>query len=232
MGEKGAYSFPSILVLMAALDEGEGIGLTLTELRQYLRNSRVLVVDGNSKDQTVHVAKSSGADVVYQEGKGKGDAISHGIRYVREDVDYVVLTDADYTYPAEFIPQMIKILQKNPQVGMVCGNRFNSHFHLKGMGDTFYIGNRFLAVMHNVLNGIELRDPLTGLRVVRWKILKNWEPRSDSFDVEVELNYYVERQGYRIVEIPISYRPRIGEKKLKLRHGVTILKRILTESMY
>jgi hypothetical protein len=42
----------------------------------------------------------------------------------------------------------------------------------------------------------------------------------------------VERKGFRTVEIPIYYRPRLGEKKLKLRHGVTILKRILAESIY
>ena len=232
MGEKGEYSLPSILVLMAALDEEEGVGLTIAELKQYLCNPQVLVVDGKSKDKTVHVAKSLGADVVYQEGDGKGDALAYAIRHVNADVAYVVLTDADYTYPAEFVPQMIKILEENPQVGMVCGNRFNSHFDLKAMHNMFYFGNRVLAFAHNMLNGIELRDPLTGLRVVRWEILKNWEPKSDGFDVEVELNHHVERQGYRIVEIPISYRPRLGEKKLKLKHGVTILKRILTESMY
>jgi hypothetical protein len=71
---------------------------------------------------------------------------------------------------------------------------------------------------------------LTGLRAVRWDAIKNWKPKSKGFDVEVELNHYVERQGYGIVEIPIFYRPRLGEKKLK--HGVTILKRILAESMY
>jgi len=232
MGEKGEYSLPSILVLMAALDEEEGVGLTIAELKQYLCNPQVLVVDGKSKDKTVHVAKSLGADVVYQEGDGKGDALAYAIRHVNADVAYVVLTDADYTYPAEFVPQMIKILEENPQVGMVCGNRFNSHFDLKAMHNMFYFGNRVLAFAHNMLNGIELRDPLTGLRVVRWEILKNWEPKSDGFDVEVELNHHVERQGYRIVEIPISYRPRLGEKKLKLKHGVTILKRILAETMY
>ena len=82
-----------------------------------------------------------------------------------------------------------------------------------------------------MLNGIELRDPLTGLRVVRWEMLKNWEPKSDGFDLEVELNHHVERQGYRIVEMPIYYRPRLGEKKLKLRHGFVILKRVLLESL-
>lgn len=232
MGEKGEYSFPSTLVLMAALDEEEGIGLTITELKQYLCNPQVLVVDGNSKDKTVHIAKSLGSDVVYQEGKGKGDAIGHAIKHINGDVDYVVLTDADYTYPAEFVPQMIKILEDNPRVGMVCGNRFNSHFDLKAMQDMFYFGNRVLAFAHNMLNGVGLRDPLTGLRVVRGEILKNWKPKAKGFDLEVELNHLVERQGYGIVEIPISYRPRLGEKKLKLKHGVTILKRILTESMY
>jgi glycosyltransferase involved in cell wall biosynthesis len=232
MGERSRYSFPSTLVLMAALDEEEGIGYTLADLRQYLRNPRVLVVDGNSKDKTVHFAKSLGADVIYQVGKGKGDAVGQAIKHINEDFDYVVLTDADYTYPAVFVPQMLKILEEDPQVGMVCGNRFNSHFDLRGMHNIFYLGNRALAFAHNMLNGIELRDPLTGLRVVRWQILKNWRPKSSGFDVEVELNHHVERQGYRIVEIPISYRPRLGEKKLKLKHGIAIFKRMLTESMY
>jgi hypothetical protein len=66
---------------------------------------------------------------------------------------------------------------------------------------------------------------------VRWEILKDWRPKSEGFDVEVELNHYVERKGYGILEIPIHYRPRLGEKKLKLRHGFIILKRILAESL-
>lgn len=74
-------------------------------------------------------------------------------------------------------------------------------------------------------------DPLSGLRVVRWSLLKAWKPKSKGFDIEVELNYQVERKGYGIVEIPIEYRPRLGEKKLRLRHGLTILQRIATESL-
>jgi hypothetical protein len=83
-----------------------------------------------------------------------------------------------------------------------------------------------------MLNGCELRDPLTGLRVIRREILKNWKPKSTGFDIEVELNHYVEQQGCSIFEIPIEYRSRLGKKKLKLKHGVTILKRILTENIY
>jgi dolichol-phosphate mannosyltransferase len=172
------------------------------------------------------------AQVVFQKGSGKGDAIATAIQHAKGlDVDYVAFTDADFTYPAEYLPKMIRILEENPNVGMVCGNRFNNHFHLKAMHNMFYLGNRLLAFTHNLLNGIDMRDPLTGLRVVRWEILRDWRPKSKSFDLEVELNHFVERKGFGIVEIPIHYRHRLGEKKLKLRHGFTILKRILLESM-
>jgi dolichol-phosphate mannosyltransferase len=147
-------------------------------------------------------------------------------------VDFVVFTDADYTYPARYIPKMIRILEENPNIGMVCGNRFNQHLDARAMHNIFYIGNRFLAFTHNLLNGIALRDPLTGLRVVRWEILKGWSPRSKDFDIEVELNHHVERKGYDIVEVDVDYRPRLGEKKLKLKHGAVILKRMLLESAY
>jgi len=173
-----------------------------------------------------------GADVVYQKGKGKGDAIAFGLSQLTGEFDYVVFTDADYTYPAVYVPKMIRILAENPQVGMVCGNRFNSHMNPAAMRDAFYVGNRAIAFTHNMLNGVALRDPLTGLRVVRGNVLRNWAPKSAGFDIEVELNHHVERRGYNIAEIEIPYRRRVGEKKLKLWHGVTILKRILTEGLY
>jgi dolichol-phosphate hexosyltransferase len=232
LGSGEGHQSLSTLVLVAALNEEEGIGLTLAELKQYLSNSYFLVVDGHSCDRTVHVAKSFGADVLYQEGKGKGDAIACGLRNVNRDFDYVILTDADYTYPAEHVPQMIDILEQNPKVGMVCGNRFNSHLHIGAMRDSFYFGNRVIAFTHNFFNGITLRDPLTGLRVIRWNIMKGWQPKSAGFDIEVELNHHVERQGYGITETDISYRERIGEKKLKLKHGFSIIQRILLESAY
>lgn len=228
----GEGSRSSVMAIIAALNEEEGIGLTIEELRQYLDNPRVLVVDGRSVDRTVEIAKDLDAEVMLQKGTGKGDALACAIREVNSDLDYVVLTDADYTYPAMFVPKMIRVLDENPTIGMVCGNRFNSHMDVNAMRNMFYFGNRLLAFSHNLLNGIALRDPLTGLRVIRWGLLRSWVPRSKGFDIEVELNHHVERQGYGIREIDIPYRPRLGEKKLKLRHGVTIIRRIILESTY
>jgi glycosyltransferase involved in cell wall biosynthesis len=223
---------PSTLAIVAALNEEQGIGVTLEELKQFLGNLKLLVVDGMSTDRTVQVAKDQNAYVVFQKGKGKGDAIACALDQVGDDVDYVVFTDADHTYPAEYIPDMIRILEEDHEIGMVCGNRFNHHLNVNAMRNSFYLGNRVLAWTHNALNGVSMRDPLTGLRAVRADILRGWKPRSKGFDIEVELNHHVERRGYGIAEIDIRYRPRMGEKKLKLRHGATILKRILSESSH
>jgi dolichol-phosphate mannosyltransferase len=221
-----------VMAIVAALNEEEGIGLTIAELRQYLEKPWILVVDGKSTDRTVEIAKDLDADVAFQKAQGKGDAVAEAIKHVNVDVDFVVFTDADYTYPAEYLPKMIRILEENPEIGMVCGNRFNHHLNTKAMRNAFYFGNRLLAFTHNLLNGIALRDPLTGLRVIRGEILRDWVPRSKGFDIEVELNHHVERKGYGIAEVDIGYRPRLGEKKLKLRHGAAILKRILLESTF
>ena len=221
-----------VLAIVAAMNEEEGIGLTLSELKRHLGKPWIIVVDGKSSDRTAEVAKDMDADVYLQEGLGKGDAIAQALKQVDRDIKYVVFTDADYTYPAEFVPRMIEILEKHPKVGMVCGNRFNHHLEVTAMRNTFYMGNRLLAYVHNLLNGVAMRDPLTGLRVVRWEALKDWVPKSKGFDIEVELNHLVERKGYGIEEIDISYRPRLGQKKLQLKHGVVILKRILLESAH
>ncbi len=217
-------------LVVAALNEEYGIGPTLTEFLDQVGTLRVLVVDGHSQDRTVEIAKNLGAEIAFQDGFGKGNAIAKALERLDLSVKYVVLTDADYTYPSEYVPEMIEILERNPQVGMVCGDRFSGDREPKAVHRSFYLGNKLLAFAHNLFNGVSLHDPLTGLRVIRTEILRDWAVKSQGFDIEVELNHRVERKGYTIVEVPIKYRKRLGEKKLKVRHGATILKRILQEA--
>jgi dolichol-phosphate mannosyltransferase len=221
----------SISVVIATLNEEEGIGPTLGEMQRVLNNPYMVVVDGNSVDRTIEIAKNMGADVLLQEGKGKGDAMFRGLQGLASKVPYIVFTDADYTYPAEYVPQMVEILEQNPKVGMVIGNRFKGRYNVsKSLTNPFYVGNKLLALAQLFMNGIKLDDPLSGLRVVRSDVLNGWKPKSKGFDVEAEMNSLVERRGYRIMEVPIDYRTRMGVKKLKLRHGLGIMKRIMAES--
>jgi dolichol-phosphate hexosyltransferase len=224
-------SVQTISVVIATLNEEEGIGPTIDEMQKVLKNPYLVVVDGNSVDRTIEIAKNMGADVLLQEGKGKGDAMFQGFRQLGTRVPYVVFTDADYTYPAEYVPGMIEVLEQNPKVGMVIGNRFKGeHNHSKTVTNPFYLGNKLFAFAQLVMNGVNLGDPLSGLRVVRSDILEGWKPKSKGFDVEAEMNALVGRKGFKIIEVPIDYRDRLGEKKLKLRHGLGIMKRIMAES--
>jgi glycosyltransferase involved in cell wall biosynthesis len=219
-------------LIIAALNEAPGIGLTIAEMKDTLGEIPVLVVDGKSSDRTVEIAKNLGAEVIYQDGKGKGDALAKALENIDPNVKYIILTDADFTYPAEYVPDMINVLEEKSKVGMVCGNRLNGEVDKKALHSVFHIGNQLLAWAHKNLNGVPLQDPLTGLRVIRTEVLRGWKIKSKGFDIEVELNQMVERSGFEIVEIPISYRARLGEKKLKVKHGITILKRILLEATF
>ena len=224
-------SLPPLAVVIAAINEEKGIGPTICELKTTLDEPHLVVVDGRSSDKTVEIAKDLGADVLIQKGEGKGSAISQGLDQITEKTHYVIFTDADYTYPAKYIKEMLFILKEEPNVGMVLGNRFSHGHKFESDINQFYVGNRILALADNVLNGVKLNDPLTGLRAIRYDLLKGWKPKSNGFDIEVELNYFVERLGYKIVEIPIIYRKRLGKKKLGFRHGFKIFERIIIENL-
>jgi dolichol-phosphate mannosyltransferase len=217
-------------IFIAALNEEEGVGATISELSENINAKRILLIDGHSHDRTVDVAKDHGAEIFFQDGKGKGDALAKAVQCMDADVKYVVITDADFTYPAEHVPEMMEILEKMPQVGMVCGNRFSEQTRGSAFQGRFTFGNKLLGFAHSFFNGVDLQDPLTGLRVLRADILRKWVIKSRGFDIEVELNHQVAKQGFETIEVPIGYRDRLGEKKLKMKHGATILKRILYES--
>jgi glycosyltransferase involved in cell wall biosynthesis len=85
------------------LNEEQGIGQTIAEFSNTL-TTRFLVVDGKSEDATLEIAKKLGARVLFQDGTGKGNAIMKGIQHLNSETQYVVFTDADFTYPADSVP--------------------------------------------------------------------------------------------------------------------------------
>ena len=228
---KKDFTHSNITIVIPTLNEEKGIGSTILELKNVLKGAHYLVVDGNSTDGTVKIAKLLNAEVITQDGKGKGAAIAQSLKCINSDTDYLVFIDADFTYPTDNIFRMIEILDSNLNVGMVTGNRFNNNLEKKTMGTIFYYGNQIIAAIHSLLNGVSLKDPLTGLRVLRWDAVKDWKPKSKGFDIEVELNHYLYNNYYEVIEIPISYRKRLGKKKLSFKHGLIILKRILLQGL-
>lgn len=220
-----------VSVLVAAFNEEQGIAPTLLEIKKHLNEPDLVVVDGKSTDKTMQLAKDLGAKVFVQTGSGKGNAIAEGFSSLKDDVHYVVLTDADYTYPAKHIKEMIKVLDDNAAVGMVLGDRFNEIYKKESDRNQFYIGNRILGFTQRLLNGVKLNDPYTGLRIIRSELVKGWKPKSDGFDIEAEINHHITTSCYKIAEVPIKYRKRVGKKKLGFLEGLKILRRIVIQAL-
>jgi dolichol-phosphate mannosyltransferase len=181
------------------------------------------------------IAESLGAAVFEQRSKGKGTALREALEYIEKNHyahEYLAMIDADYTYPVNHINEMLEILKENPRVGMVTGNRFPNWIRdwksgFRALPNPYYLGNRILSLFHRALNGVDMSDPFTGLRAIRYPLVKDWRPKSKSFDIECELNDFIlNKKGCEIVEISIEYRERVGKKKLGMRHGFTILRRI------
>src|SRR4030067_1968962 len=83
----------SIVVLISAFNEEDGIGPTIAEFKEVLQDPTYLIVDRTSNDKTVEISKELGAEILFQKGRGKGNAISQGLNSINHDPKYVVFTD-------------------------------------------------------------------------------------------------------------------------------------------
>jgi dolichol-phosphate mannosyltransferase len=224
-------------VVIPTLDEEPGIGATIQEILAAIGDPEIIVIDANSADKTRQIASRLGAKVIKQVGRGKGKAIRQILPLVNPVTKYLILIDGDYSYPAKYIPQMIKILEDNHEIAMVTGKRNSNpghpvQEHVKRLiTDPYLLGNRVLATIHRILNRVKMKDPLSGLRIIKYDCLRDFRPKSEGFDLEVELNNYIRKKKNNILEIPIEYRPRLGKKKLRIKDGFTILARMVTMTL-
>lgn len=223
----------SMVTLIPCINEADGVGPTIEEIKDVIHDQPIVVVDGNSSDGTPDVASRLGALVINQRSKGKGNAVREGLEYIRNDIRlrsyrYLLMIDGDFTYHCDKVPEMLQTLSSNPKVGMVIGKRLRLYSVWKLYGLLMILGNLTFAFLHSLLNKVRLTDPLSGLRLISFEAIKRWNPMSGGFELEVELNRYVSKRGYTIEEVPVVYRKRRGAKKLRIHHAFWILKKIVT----
>lgn len=210
----------NVVVLIPTLNEEEAIGYVIDELLQCgVGKEQILVVDGGSTDKTRDIVMSKGVKVIIQEGKGKADAIATAVKYI--DKPYVLVMDGDYTYPAKYVKELLKkAIEGN--YDEVIGAREKKI----GMSVTYRFGNWILTKAFNLMFGTKLKDVLSGMYVVKTKVLKEIEWGVKGFSIEAEIAAHAASIG-KISEYPISYRKRLGEKKLKVIHGFQIARDIV-----
>ena len=212
---------PTVSVVLPAYNEEAGLAVVLGRLRDVLDDSyEIVVVDDGSSDMTASVAAAHDCRLIRHEtNRGKGAALQTALDHVRGE--YVVFVDADDTYPCEAIPLMVRALETND---MVIGVRQSGRFNISPVNR---VGNAFFRALISIAAGRHVADPLTGLYALRRGLLERIAIRSQGFGIEAEIVIKAGRAGARIQEIPVDYRPRIGESKLRpLRDGMVITRTI------
>ncbi len=213
----------SISIILPAYNEELTIGKVIDEIpRQVLEREGyqvdILVVDSNSNDRTQQIAQEKGARVIIEPRRGKGRAVRTALSEVK--ANFIFMLDADYTYPATYIGDMLKILNDFP---VVIGSRLKGQREKGAMRRLNLIGNYLLTWLANILYRTKISDLCTGYWGFRREVIQNINLMSEGFQLEAELLTELTQKGYAIAEIPIYYRCREGKAKLSgLKDGIRI----------
>ncbi len=225
-------STPKTTVIIPTLNEENNIKIIINEL-QRLGYSNILVIDGNSDDATVEVAKSLDVNVLNQDGKGKGSALRQAFTYGALG-DWVIMMDADGSMDPKEIPVLLSLLRNGADVAKA--SRFMKGGHSDDMTFIRRLGNRFFVFLVNRMLKAKYTDLCYGYAAFTKEALQKLTPhlKSTSFEIETEIFMKAKILGLNIEETPSIELCRInGKTNLSAaRDGFKILQTILRESYH
>jgi glycosyltransferase involved in cell wall biosynthesis len=204
---------PRIAVLLPCYNEEATIGPVIDDVRAACPGAEVVVFDNNSTDRSVAIAVEKNVRVVRVSSQGKGNVVRAMLKKV--DADVYVMLDADATYPAARIPDLIKPVIDGTS-DMVVGARLGSpeagsfrRFH--------HTGNLILCRLVSLIWGARLTDVLSGYRAFTAEVARILPVVSSGFEVETEMTVQALFYNMTISEVDIEYRARPAGSFSKLR---------------
>lgn len=224
---KDLFRDVSITVLIPTLNEGKNMELVLPKIPSFV--SEVLVVDGHSTDDTVKSVKECmpEAKVIYQPGKGKGDALRYGMKNASGDI--IVTLDADGSMDPGEIPDFVMPILEG--YDFVKGSRFLAKGGTSDMPWYRKMANRGFVALVFLLFGARYTDLCYGYNALHRRVLDKVEFVSDGFEIETEMHIKVKKHHLKVTEVPSFEASRIyGAGKLRtFKDGWRILKTIIRE---
>lgn len=207
---------PEVSILMPCLNEADAIGECVAEAKQTLIaaniKGEILVVDNGSTDGSPQIAEAAGARVVHESRRGYGSAHLRGIKEARGK--YLIMGDSDGTYDFTLIPEFLKRLKE--------GHEFVNGSRIRGEMDDGaipflhrHIGVPVLTWTLNVLSGANFSDAHCGMRGFTREAALRMGLSSPGMEFASEMILQAARENLRTTEMPIPYRLRKGESKLR-----------------
>jgi len=199
-----------VSVIIPTHNEAQAIGRVLADLPSQLV-TEVIVVDSNSTDGTDDLARSMGARVIQEPRRGYGRACLTGLANT-QNPDVVVFLDGDYSdRPAE-LPIVVSPIIEG-QADITLGSRLTTKANSHALPWHQAFGNRLAAGLIRLLFGVEVTD-LGPFRAGRADVLRALALEEPTYGWAVEMILKGALAGVRILEVPVSYHPRIGKSKI------------------
>jgi glycosyltransferase involved in cell wall biosynthesis len=225
----GRQAVPSVSVVVPARNEARNLPHVFASIPPWV--DEVVLVDGNSSDDTVAVARQllPQVRVVAQQGCGKGDALRVGFGAAKGDI--IVMIDADGSTDGAEIPRFVGALMAGAD--FVKGSRFSSGGGSDDITLTRRIGNWVLSGLVNRLFGTRYTDLCYGYNAFWARHLPALSVDCDGFEVETVMNIRAARAGLRVHEVPSHEYSRMhGMSNLHIvRDGWRIAKVIVRERL-
>jgi glycosyltransferase involved in cell wall biosynthesis len=218
-------AIPKISVIMPALNEEKNLPHVLPKIPSLV--DEVILIDGASTDRTLQVARQLYPDIriIFQDGKGKGNAIRCGVKHATGDI--IVTIDADVSMDPEEIPLFIEPLLNGYDFAK--GSRFILQGGTEDMEPYRKLANRLFIFLVNRLFHAKYTDLCYGYNAFRRDAFEKMEISSDGFEIETELNIKALKSGLKVTEVASYEEPRLnGKSNLKsFKDGFRILKTII-----
>ena len=204
---------PTIDVVIPAFNEEASLPLVLADLpKPPVR--RVVVADNNSSDGTARVGRAGGAVVVPAPIPGYGSACLAALDHVRrhDPPEIVVFLDADYSDHPEELPRLVAPIL-NGEADVVIGSRVLGRSEAGALMPQARAGNLVACTLIRLLYGQRYTD-LGPFRAIRWQAFEQLDMNDPDFGWTAEMQVKAVRARLRVVEVPVSYRKRIGVSKI------------------
>jgi len=210
-----------VSVVIPTLNEAGNILETVTTIHKEVAYPKeIIIVDGNSTDGTKEIVEDTNfCKLIVEPRRGYGLALRTGIKNAKGDV--VVMVDGDGTYEVRHINLLIDTLIKNNAELCQATRMYDLR---KAMGFTNFVANKIITFCFDFFYGQFLSDTQSGFRAISRSALEKVELYEDDMSFATEMLVQFAKKGFKMVEVPSSYRPRkYGTPKMRrIKSGIEI----------
>lgn len=204
-----------ISIILPCRNEEKSLGFCLQEIKKVINDHKLnaeIIVSDSSIDKSPDIAKSANVILLKHDQEGYGRAYLEAFKIAQGQ--YLFLADADKTYEFTEMPNFIKYLDNGYE--FVIGNRFGGKIENGAMPWLHRYGGRpIFSFLFKLFFNLKIKDIHCGMRAINIKSLDQLNLKTTGMEFASEMIIMAVRKNLKIKELPINYRRRLGESKLK-----------------